>query len=390
MSNDIENALGAMGFEVTSGEVPEGTALDAPTFSAPEGAEVLDFSGAMEQPQEQTPEPEATQEQTPEPEATQEQSYTQESEQQPEQEIAQSSFNNEPEPEMSEEEFEAAIAGYVSEKLGVSIDSLEQLTQFLEAQNSPSIDERVKAIADFVEETGRDPYDWFRYQSINPSEMDDISAVKLQFAVDYPNLSNEDIDLLVKSKYKVDEDLFSDEEIRLSKIQLKIDADKAKRDIDKLRENYRMPVKQEASQEEVQSPIDENWIRTMSQEVDSLEALSFQLGDQEFNFGINDQYKSNLKDKNARLDEFFDQYVDDSGSWNFELLNSHRALVDNIDEIVNSIYKQGLSDGQRKLVETAANVDVSSPRPAQSKAADSVAAQIFNYMNSNDGLRLKI
>ena len=151
-----------------------------------------------------------------------------------------------------------------------------------------------------------------------------------------------------------------------------------------------MPVKQEASQEEVQSPIDENWIRTMSQEVDSLEALSFELGDQEFNFGINDQYKSSLKDKNARLDEFFDQYVDDNGSWNFELLNSHRALVDNIDEIVNSIYKQGLSDGQRKLVETAANVDVSSPRPAQSKAADSVAAQIFNYMNSNDGLRLKI
>jgi hypothetical protein len=380
MSNDIENALGAMGFEVTSGEVPEGTALDAPTFSAPEGAEVLDFSGAMEQTQEQTPEPEATQEpiSTPEPVA------------QPEQDTAQSSFNNEPEPEMSEQEFESAIANYVSEKLGVSIDSLEQLTQLLEAQNSPSIDERVKAIADFVEETGRDPYDWFRYQSINPSEMDDISAVKLQLAVDYPNLSNEDVDLLVKSKYKVDEDLYSDEEIRLSKIQLKIDADKAKRDIDKLRENYRMPVKQEASQEEVQSPIDENWIRTMSQEVDSLEALSFQLGDQEFNFGINDQYKSSLKDKNARLDEFFDQYVDDSGSWNFELLNSHRALVDNIDEIVNSIYKQGLSDGQRKLVETAANVDVSNPRPAQSKAADSVAAQIFNYMNSNDGLRLKI
>ena len=380
MSTEIEDALGAMGFEVTSGEVPEGTQLDAPTFSAPEGAEVLDFSGAMEHPQEQTPEPEAAQEPSPTPEP----------QQQPEQEIAQSSFNNEPEPEMSEQEFEAAIANYVSERLGVSIDSIEQLTQLLEAQKSPSIDERVKAIADFVEETGRDPYDWFRYQSINPSEMDDISAVKLQMAVDYPNLSNEDIDLLVKSKYKVDEDLYSDEEIRLSKIQLKIDADKAKRDIDKLRENYRMPVKQEASQEEVQSPIDENWIRTMSQEVDALESLSFQLGDQEFNFGLNDQYKSSLKDKNARLDEFFDQYVDDSGSWNFEMLNAHRALVDNIDEIVSAIYKQGLSDGQRKLVETAANVDVSNPRPAQSKAADSVASQIFNYLNNSDGLRLKI
>lgn len=376
MSNDIESALSAMGYEVTSGEVPEGTPLDAPTFSAPEGAEVLDFSNQTAEP---TPE---------QPEAAPQETY--EPQQQLEQEPAQSSFTNEPEPEMSEQEFEAAIASYVSEKLGVSIDSIEHLTQLLEAQKSPSIDERVKAIADFVEETGRDPLDWFRYQSINPSEMDELSAVKLQMAVDYPNLSNEDIDLLVRSKYKVDEDLYSNEEIRLSSIQLKIDAEKAKRDIEKLRDNYRMPVKQEVSNDEVQSPIDENWIRTMSQEVDALEALSFQLGDQEFNFGLNDQYKSSLKDKNARLDEFFDQYVDNSGGWDFELLNSHRALVDNIDEIVSSIYKQGLSDGQRKLVETAANVDVSSPRPADSKNADSVSAQILNYLSGNDSLRLKI
>ena len=376
MSNDIESALSAMGYEVTSGEVPEGTPLDAPTFSAPEGVEVLDFSN---QTAESTPE---------QPEATPQETY--EPQQQLEQETVQSSFTNEPEPEMSEQEFEAAVASYVSEKLGVSIDSIEHLTQLLEAQKSPSIDERVKAIADFVEETGRDPLDWFRYQSINPSEMDELSAVKLQMAVDYPNLSNEDIDLLVRSKYKVDEDLYSNEEIRLSSIQLKIDAEKAKRDIEKLRDNYRMPVKQEVSNNEVQSPIDENWIRTMSQEVDALEALSFQLGDQEFNFGLNDQYKSSLKDKNARLDEFFDQYVDNSGGWDFELLNSHRALVDNIDEIVSSIYKQGLSDGQRKLVETAANVDVSSPRPADSKNADSVSAQILNYLSNSDSLRLKI
>ena len=382
MSNDIENALGAMGFEVTSGEVPEGTSLDAPTFSVPEGSEVLDFSGEIDEPQiEPTPEPEASQEPTYEPEP----------EQQLEQEPAQSSFTNEPEADMSDEEFEMAITSYVSERLGVSIENLEELANFIQSQQSPSIDERVKAIADFVEETGRDPFDWFRYQSINPSEMDDISAVKLQIAVDYPNLSNEDIDLLVKSKYKVDEDLYSEDEIRLSKIQLKLDADKAKRDIEILRENYRMPVKrEEPQQEEIQSPIDENWIRTMSQEVDNLDALTFEFGDLEFNFGLNDQYKSSLKDKNARLDEFFDQYVDEGGSWNFELLNSHRALIDNIDEIASAIYKQGLSDGQRKLVETAANVDASTPRPAQSKAADNVAAQIYNYLNDSNGLRLKI
>lgn len=382
MSTEIENALGAMGFEVTSGEVPEGTSLGAPSFEPPQGSEVLDFSGIANEPTlEPSPEPtvESQAQTTPEPEA------------QPEPVVAQSSLDTNPEPEMSEQEFEAAIASYVSERLGVSVDSIEQLAAFLEAQKAPSIDERVKAIADFVEETGRDPYDWFRYQSINPSEMDDLSAVKMQLAVDYPNLSSEDINLLVTSKYKVDEDIYSDDEVRLAKIQLKIDADKAKREIEKLRENYRMPVKrEEPAQAEVQSPIDENWIRTMSQEVDSLEALTFQLGDQEFNFGLNDQYKSSLKDKNARLDEFFDQYVDESGNWDFETLNAHRALLDNIDEIASAIYKQGLSDGQRKLVETAANVDVTTPRVAETKNADSVAAQIFNYLNGNDGLRLKI
>jgi hypothetical protein len=378
MSTEIEDALGAMGFEVTSGEVPEGTSLDTPSFEPPQGSEVLDFSQPTAEP---TPEPAV------EPEVT----MTPEPEAQPDPVMDQSSLNTNPEPEMSEQEFEAAIASYVSERLGVSVDSIEQLAAFLEAQQAPSIDERVKAIADFVEETGRDPYDWFRYQSINPSEMDDLSAVKMQLAVDYPNLSNEDINLLVASKYKVDEDIFSDDEVRLAKIQLKIDADKAKRDIEMLRENYRMPVKQEEPQEyEVQSPIDENWVRTMSQEVDALEALTFDLNGQEFNFGLNDQYKSSLKDKNARLDEFFDQYVDESGSWDFETLNAHRALLDNIDEIASAIYKQGLSDGQRNLVEKAANVDVTSPRVAESKNADSVAAQIFNYLNGNDGLRLKI
>ena len=378
MSTEIENALGAMGFEITSGEVAEGTSLDAPSFEPPQGAEVLDFSQPTAEP-------------TPEPTVDTQAPATTEPEVQPEPVMAQSSLDTNPEPEMSEQEFEAAIASYVSERLGVSVDSLEQLAAFLEAQQTPSIDERVKAIADFVEETGRDPYDWFRYQSINPSEMDDLSAVKMQLAVDYPNLSNEDINLLVASKYKVDEDIYSDDEVRLAKIQLKIDADKAKRDIEKLRENYRMPVKrEEPTQAEVQSPIDESWIRTMSQEVDALEALTFDLNGQEFNFGLNDQYKSSLKDKNARLDEFFDQYVDESGSWDFETLNAHRALLDNIDEIASAIYKQGLSDGQRKLVETAANVDVTSPRVAETKNADSVAAQIFNYLNSNDGLRLKI
>jgi hypothetical protein len=376
MSNDIESALSAMGYEVTSGEVPEGTPLDAPTFSAPEGAEVLDFSNQVA---ESTPE---------QPEAAPQETY--EPQQQLEQESVQSSFTNEPEPEMSEQEFEAAVASYVSEKLGVSIDSIEHLTQLLEAQKAPSIDERIKVIADFVAETGRDPLDWFKYQSINPSEMDELNAVKLQMTIEYPSLSNEEIELLLDSKYKTNSSIYSDEEVKLSSIQLKLDAEKARKGIETLRQNFKAPLKQEAQEANIESPIDQEWISTMSKEVDELEALTFDLNGQEFNFGLTDDYKGQLKQKNVQLDQFFDQYVDEGGRWDFELLNSHRAVLDNIDEIVKSVYNQGMSDGQRKLVDKAANIDVSSPRTTAPQSTDNVAQQIYNYLYGDNGLKIKI
>ena len=380
MSKEIEDALGAMGFEITSGDVSQDIPVETPSFEPPQGSDVIDLSGLMQ--------PSSTPEPTAEPQAPV--SDSQEPQSNQGQVIDQSSLQS-PEPEMSDEEFELAIANYVSEKLGVSIDSIDALNQMLNARQSVEIDERVKAIADFVTETGRDPQDWFRYQSINPSEMDDLSAVRLQLAVDYPNLSTEEVELLVGSKYKLDPSIYSEDEVRLSSIQLKIDADKAKQGIAKLRDSYKMPVKREEQTQDVQSPIDQQWISTMAKEVDELEAISFDLAGQEFNFALRDDYKNQLKQKNANLDQFFDQYVDESGSWNFELLNVHRAVVDNIDEIVKSVYNQGLSDGQRKLVDKAANVDVSSPKVAPSSGTDNnVAQQIFNHLYGDNNLRLKI
>ena len=196
--------------------------------------------------------------------------------------------------------------------------------------------------------------------------------------------------MLLGSKYKIDEDLYSDDEIKLSKLQLKIDAQKSRSEIERIRDSYKAPVrKEEPQQQEVQSPITKEWIKTMSDEVDSLEALTFELGGAEFNFGIKPEYRSQLKQKNVKLDEFFDQYVSEDGSWNFEMLNSHRAVIDNIDEIAKSIYNQGLSDGQRRLVEKTANVDISGPRPTADKTTNSVYEQVLNALGNDKTLKFK-
>lgn len=383
MDNPLEQALKASGYSLEENEPavtqPEPEVIDATSLNQEVSNETV----------EQTPEPATAEPQQTADETTVSEAATQS----PEVDVPQSSLESAEEPEMSQEEFEAGVAQFISERLGLELDSLEQLTEILNApKQTADIDERVKAIADFVAETGRDPQDWFTYQSLNPSEMDDLAAVKLQMAVEYPNLASEEIDMLIGSKYKIDEDLYSDDEIKLSKLQLKIDAQKSRTEIDRIRDSYKAPVKaqQETQQQEVQSPITKEWVKTMSDEVDALEALTFELGDTEFNFGIKPEYRNQLKQKNERLDEFFDQYVDNDGSWNFEMLNAHRAVLDNIDEIAKAIYNQGLSDGQRKLVEKTANVDVSGPAPANQQNTNSVYEQVMNALGNDTTLKFKI
>ena len=383
MDNPLEQALKASGYSLEENEPavtqPEPEVIDATSLNQEVSNETV----------EQTPEPATAEPQQTADETTVSDAATQS----PEVDVPQSSLESAEEPEMSQEEFEAGVAQFISERLGLELDSLDQLTEILNApKQSADIDERVKAIADFVAETGRDPQDWFTYQSLNPSEMDDLAAVKLQMAVEYPNLASEEIDMLIGSKYKIDEDLYSDDEIKLSKLQLKIDAQKSRTEIDRIRDSYKAPVKaqQETQQQEVQSPITKEWVKTMSDEVDALEALTFELGDTEFNFGIKPEYRNQLKQKNERLDEFFDQYVDNDGSWNFEMLNAHRAVLDNIDEIAKAIYNQGLSDGQRKLVEKTANVDVSGPAPANQQNTNSVYEQVMNALGNDTTLKFKI
>lgn len=387
MDNPLEQALKASGYELESGDTQE--------MAAPE-PEIIDAT-ALSQQQEvsnETMEQAPVVEQTPEPQETASDATVSEAATESnEVDVPQSSLESAEEPEMSQEEFEQAVAGFISERLGLDLDTIDQLSELLNApKQAADIDERVKAIADFVAETGRDPQDWFTYQSLNPSEMDDLAAVKLQMAVEYPNLSNEEIDMLMGSKYKIDEDLYSDDEIKLSKLQLKIDAQKSRSEIERIRDSYKAPVREQQSspQEEIQSPITKEWIKTMSDEVDSLEALTFELGDTEFNFGIKPEYRNQLKQKNAKLDEFFDQYVADDGSWNFEMLNAHRAVLDNIDEIAKAIYSQGLSDGQRKLVEKTANVDVSGPKPTGNSNTNSVYEQVLAALGNDTSLKFKL
>lgn len=280
-------------------------------------------------------------------------------------------------PQYTEQDVEGAVLNYMSEKLGVQINSFEDFIDDGEDEGVYQMDERIQAIARFVEETGRAPQDWFAYQSLNPSEMDDVTAVRVNMASEYPGLNVDELNTLISSKYNMNPDSASEEQIRLAQIQLKADATRARAAIEDIRNGYAAPEVQNQDFSNDRYVIDDNWVSQMSQEVGSLTGLEFDLPNgKTFTYGIDDNYRNQLVDRNARIDEFFDSYVDSSGNWDYDTLASHITVIDKIDEIVGSVYRQGLSDGQKGVVQNAANVK-SGQAPQQSEQKENpLSAQL--------------
>ena len=268
---------------------------------------------------------------------------------------------------------DAEVLSYLSEKLGRQFSSFDDLVP---QQQESVLDERVEAIAKFVQETGRDPQDWFRYQQLDASEMDDMTAVRIQMIGEYDGLSQDELDTLLSSKYKLDPNLHTEEEVKLSTLQLKLDAQSAREKISSVRETYKTPVKTESAEDF--SPIDEQWVSNMQKDLNALNGIEFDLGNGEsFTFGLTDEYKSHLSEKNTHLEEYFDPYVREDGSWDYDMLNMHRSVVDNIETIVKSVYKQGMADGQRGIVSQAANINAQSPNQGSAQPGESsLAAQL--------------
>lgn len=278
----------------------------------------------------------------------------------------------------TQEEIDSAVTQYLSSKLGREINSLDEINSY------GQLDERVATIAKFVEETGKDPFDWFRYQAINPSEMDDFSVLKMDIMTKYPQLSQDEVDLMVSTKYKVDPDLSDEQTVKMAQLQLKMDAAQARESIETMRQSFKAPeVRQEA-----ESVVDESWLQDMATKVRDLGGIEFDLGEgKSFKFGLDNEYKKNLIRKNAQIENFFDDYIEPDGSWDHERLASHRAIIDNIDNIISAIYKQGVGDGQKGLVDRAANIQASQPNVSgETSQSPNLAEQLSQYYTN--GMKL--
>lgn len=338
---------------------PEPVQESAPQEAAPQVSEQT-----TEQPSESTPyvDPEASPEpQTSAPEQPQYDAVVEERSPQAQQEQG-----------MDPRELDAQVLNYMSQRLGREINSFDDLGR-------PQVDEGVDAINRFVQETGRSPQDWFRYQSLNPESMDDITAVKVAAAAGYNSLTPQEIDLLVRDNYKLDAEKHGEETARLAALRLKVDAEQARAEIQEIRSQYAAPIANESSQEPL---FDQQWINNMANEFNAVDGLEFDLGDGEnFTFGLNDQYRRSMMERGARLDEYFDPFFREDGSFDYDGLATQMAVLDNIDTIVRAAYNKGRGDGQRGLVNKAANVGTVQPNSGSMNEPNPLGEQVKNIMS---------
>lgn len=272
----------------------------------------------------------------------------------------------------NQQDVDAQVLQYMSQKLGREINSFDDFSQ-------PQVNESVDAINRFVQETGRNPQDWFRYQTLNPEGMDDLTAVRVSAAAAYPNLQPNEIEMLVRDNYKLDAEKHGEETARLSALRLKIDAENARSEIQEIRNQYATPVSNQSSDEPL---FDQRWINDMANEFRNVEGLEFDLGDgQQFTFGLNDQYRQSMMERGARLDEFFDPFFGDDGTFDYDGLATQMAVLDNIDTIVRAAYNKGRGDGQRGLVNTASNVGAVQPNSGNMNESNPLGEQVKNIMS---------
>jgi hypothetical protein len=209
--------------------------------------------------------------------------------------------------------------------------------------------------------------------------MDDLTAIRVSAAAAYPNLQPNEIEMLVRDNYKLDAEKHGEETARLSALRFKIDAENARNEIQEIRNQYAAPVSNQTSDEPL---FDQRWINDMANEFSNVEGLEFDLGDgQQFTFGLNDQYRRSMMERGARLDEFFDPFFGEDGTFDYDGLATQMAVLDNIDTIVRAAYNKGRGDGQRGVVNTAANVGSVQPNSGSVNESNPLGEQVKNIMS---------
>jgi hypothetical protein len=272
---------------------------------------------------------------------------------------------------------------FVNEQFNQKFDSIESFNDALSTKKTSFANEQIEKMNNFVSETGRSIADYIRTQAVDYSKMSNEDIMRLSFKQENPELSMDEVNVLIDSKYKIDKDKYSDSEKTLGKIELKKDVAKARKNLIDMQEKYRTPVQNSNQDSPEQEAVRESWVSDMSSEVDEVESITFDINDsgEEFTFALNDDHRKDLVDANSNLSDFFNQYINEDGNWDFDRLNTDMFVLRNFQDIIRSVANQYRSKGTEQVVRDIKNPSFNNePRQKEQQGKD-ILDQLDEQMN---------
>lgn len=271
------------------------------------------------------------------------------------------------------------VLSYLSEKLGSSFSSLEDLKpkESTLSYASPELE----AIDKFIRDTGRGVNDYLYAQSINPTEMTELDAIRAWERINDKETTDEEFNAYLEQKYKLDteEGGYSDKEILAAKAQLKRDAKIAKDNLAKLKEDYAKPIAEQSDPKNEFSEEDfKRWDKNVKGALKEFGEVEFQ--DLGFKWGIPEDLKADIIEEvvNASPD-FLREYVDNDGV-NVADAAAGIAIAKYADRLVKAAIEHGKHLGAENVVKETKNVNFPEQQVSPQVNKPSLNEQIFNQL----------
>ena len=289
----------------------------------------------------------------------------------------------------SAEENRQEFLKFVNDQFSTSFDSIDSFKDAVSQQEKTSFaNEQIEKMNTFVSETGRTIGDYIRTQTVDYSKMSNEDVMRISLKQNNPDLTMDEVNVLVESKYKTNKDKNSEADQTLGKIELKKDVSQARKDLINTQEKYRMPVNNEGNNTEQAESIRKNWVESMSNEASDVESISFNINDsgEEFTYALTEEHRNNLVESNSQLNNYFDKYVNEEGGWNFDKLNTDMIVLNNFEDIIRSVANQYRSKGTEQVVKDIKNPSFNNDNRVATNQNKSMLDQLDDQINGTGSM----
>ena len=311
-----------------------------------------------------------------------------------------------PAPELND----ADVLSYIKNRYDRDIDSVEQL--FETKESNVDLPEDVSAYFKYKKETGRGIEDFVNLQK-DYDNMDGNTLLSQYYAHTEEGLDSEDIKDLIEDKFKYDEDVDDEADIKKIERAKKRELAKARKFFNEQKDKYKIPLEssggglsdeQAKEMESYKSYIEESntareaqkkrydYFLEKTNEVfnDEFKGFEFKVGEKSFTFKPGDS--NELKSKQSDVNNFVGKFMDKESGLMKDPQGYHRAIsvAMNLDKFAEFFYNQGMTEAVDNVSKKSKNINMDSIRKTpENFSKDGLKIRNVGDSSSGKGLRIR-